>query len=78
MKFIGYNSLRDAQSQVNGTEFIGCPIYDSIEDNYSDAENVGTLSSRKIKILCSAASSKPYYMLKTASKDNNNIIVELS
>lgn len=78
MKFIGYNSLRDAQSQVNGTEFIGCPIYDSIEDNYSDAENVGTLSSRKIKILCSAASSKPYYMLKTASKENNNIIVELS
>lgn len=78
MKFVGYNSLRDAQGQVNGVELTGCPIYDSIEANNFDPDNVGPLSSRKIKVLCSAASSKPYYMLKTASKDNNNIIVELS
>lgn len=78
MSFVGYNSLSDAQGQSNGVSMVGCPIYDSIVDNYSDADNVGTLSNRKIRILCSAASSKQYHMIKMLSKDNNNIIAELS
>ena len=77
MKFIGYNSVRDAQSQVNGTEFIGCPIYDSIESNNVDADNVGVLSQRRIELRCSAVSSKQYYMISMQSKNDNNVVTIL-
>lgn len=74
MSFIGYSTLQDAQRQENGTNFIGCPIYDKIVFNYADNENVGTLSYRLVKIACSAVSSLQYTQISMASTNNNNVI----
>lgn len=76
VRFSTYNTISDAINQTNGLDWGGCPIYDSIEYNASDADNIGALSNRTIKIMCSATSSKQYHVIRMESKDNSNILYQ--
>lgn len=76
LTFIGYNSYQEAQSQTNPISLNGLPIYDSIEYNGDEYDNVGTISNRVIKLHFTGFSSLDYTSIYFESTDNNNILFQ--
>ncbi|WP_368107212.1 hypothetical protein [Bacteroides nordii] len=75
-RFIAYRSLSDAQNMVNGFTLNGIPIYDRIEYNGDEYDDVGSLSNRVVKLGCRGFSSLQYTILTYESTDNNNILYQ--